>query len=151
MRLRTVAVGLAFATALAVQASPGFAQSDKIRYRFCNGDGGKVLSFAYANYNLSVATTSVYGWENIPAGGCEDVWLANSRNWTHHFVFFSNGNQIRFNAPGLSWVKQSDESFCIQPKRGFHISETIFSSGRAKECRGDEVLTSFTFTNQSVI
>lgn len=144
MRFHPFVASIATVAALSLGASPVLA-NDKIRYRFCNNDSAKRVSMAYASYNLGVATTRVEGWYNAEAGRCVDVWLWNSSDWTHHFVFFSSGKRLDFGPPKYSWLKQSSDKFCIDPGEGFSISETIFSSGRSTDCRGREVLTPFTF------
>lgn len=147
MSLKSFSLG--FVVSLLV-AFPALAD-EKIRFRFCNNDETKPINVSFASYKLSVHTTHVEGWYRAEPGKCRDLWLWDSTQYTHHFVFSSAGKVLKlgpkeyelFGIRSTLGLNPSDESFCTDMKRGYEISETIFALGRAKTCVGDEVLTPF--------
>lgn len=131
-------------------ATPASA-SEQARFRFCNNDASNRVALSYASYNLSVHSTKVMGWYVVEPGRCNDVWIWSGGSYTHHFVFSSGGKIVDlspkqyelFGFRGTGSLRSSGQSFCIDFKNRFEITETIFSLGRATRCNSSETLTPF--------
>lgn len=150
MIVRNVVTYFIFATIFAIAAPPAKADVQR-RYNFCNHDSVNPLKVAYASYKLSVASTKVEGWWRAEPGKCTYFYLWDSDQYTHYFTFESAGRVIEFTPRvyeifgirGSGLLRKANERYCVAVNQPFEITETIFSMGRASNCRGSEILRPF--------